>query len=196
MHRFLIVSVLASALAASSVWAVGEGSLRGAAAYLEKGKGDEAAAELVAYGRREPAAPLANQALDVVLLLYKKKIKPDALAGYVDALALLADGYALTADVVFREMVADRALPWPIRGRATLLAADLDTRGDRVALLERAWRECDDDTARLLGVALAEAYYKEGRAQEAREVRDDFGKRFPGDEGLKYFEYLPEEAER
>ncbi len=196
MYRFLIILVLGSALAVSSVRGVGEGSLHDAAAYLEKGEGDEAAAELVAYGRREPAAPLANQALDCVLLLYKKKIKPDALAGYVDALALLADGYASTADVIFREMAAKRALPWAIRGRAALLAADLDSRGDRVALLERAWRECDDDTARLLGVALAEAYYKEGRVKEARQVRDDFEKRFPGDEGLKYFEYLSEEAER
>jgi hypothetical protein len=196
MYRFLIVSVLASVLAASSVRGVEEGSLHDAAAYLAAGEGDRAAAELMAYGRREPAAPLANQALDCVLLLYKKEIKPDALANYVDALALLADGYASTADVVFREMAANRALPWAIRGRATLLAADLDSRGDRVALLERAWRECDDETARLLGVALADAYYKEGRAKEAREVRDDFEKRFPGDEGLKYFEYLYEEAER
>jgi hypothetical protein len=196
MYRFLIVSVLTSALAASSVWGVEEGSLHDAAEYLAAGEGDRAAAELTAYGRREPAAPLANQALDCVLLLYRKKIKPDVLASYVDALALLADGYASTADVVFREMAANRALPWAIRGRATLLAADLDSRGDRVALLERAWRECDDDTARLLGVALAEAYYKAGRAKEARQVRDDFEKRFPGDEGLKYFEYLSEEAGR
>jgi hypothetical protein len=196
MYLFLIVSVLTSALAASSVWGVEEGSLHDAAEYLAAGEGDRAAAELTAYGRREPAAPLANQALDCVLLLYRKKIKPDVLASYVDALALLADGYASTADVVFREMAANRALPWAIRGRATLLAADLDSRGDRVALLERAWRECDDDTARLLGVALAEAYYKAGRAKEARQVRDDFEKRFPGDEGLKYFEYLSEEAGR
>jgi hypothetical protein len=196
MYRFLIVSVLTSALAASSVWGVEEGSLHDAAEYLAAGEGDRAAAELTAYGRREPAAPLANQALDCVLLLYRKKIKPDVLASYVDALALLADGYASTADVVFREMAANRALPWAIRGRATLLAADLDSRGDRVALLERAWRECDDDTARLLGVALAEAYYKAGRAKEARQVRDDFEKRFPGDEGLKYFEYLSEKVER
>ncbi len=167
-----------------------------AATYLEAGEKDKAAAELMAYGRGDPAAPLANQALDGVLLLYKKNVAPAVLAKYVDALALLADGYAATADGVFREMAADDDLPWALRGRAALLAADLNTRGDGVKLLERAWRECDDDTGRLLGVALAEAYYKEGRVKEAREVRDAFAKRFPGDEGLKYFEYLSEEAGR
>lgn len=173
-----------------------EGSLHDAATYLEAGEKDKAAAELMAYGRGDPAAPLANQALDGVLLLYKKNVAPAVLAKYVDALALLADGYAATADEVFREMAADEALPWALRGRAALLAADLNTRGDGVKLLERAWRECDDDTGRLLGVALAEAYYKEGRVKEACEVRDAFAKRFPGDEGLKYFEYLSEEAGR
>jgi hypothetical protein len=171
----------------------GASSLAAAAAYLKAGEREKAGAELLAYGRSEPVAPLANQALDCVLLLYKKNVAPEVLAAYVDALGLLADGYAATADVVFREMAADGRLPWPLRGRAALLAADLNTRGDRVSLLERAWRECDDDTARLLGVALAEAYYKEGRLGEAREVRDAFAKRFPGDEGLKYFDYLNEE---
>ena len=99
------------------------------------------------------------------------------------------------ADIVFREMAGDGELSWPLRGRAVLLAADLNAEGDRVALLERAWRDCDDDTARLLGVALAEAYYKEGRTEEARAVRDAFAERFPGDEGLKYFDYLKEESE-
>ena len=180
---------------AASVARGAEGSLHDAAAYLKAGEREKAAAELVAYGRSEATAPLANQALDGVLLLYKKNVAPDVLATYVDGLALLADGYAATADAVFREMAADGGLPWSLRGRAALLAADLNTGGDRVKLLERAWRDCDDDTARLLAVALAEAYYKEGRLEEAREVRDAFAKRFPGDEGLKYFDYLSEEGE-
>jgi hypothetical protein len=180
-------------LALAAAWA--DGSLREAASYLEAGEREKAAAELLVYGRGDPTAPLANQALDCVLLLYKKNVEAKVLAAYVEALALLADGYAATADAVFREMAADADLPWPLRGRAALLAADLNTAGDRVELLERAWRECDDDTARLLGVALADAYYKEGRADKAREVRDAFRRRFPGGEGLKYFDYLNEEEE-
>jgi hypothetical protein len=183
------MSALALAATASAA------SLRDAAAYLEAGEKEKAAAELVAYGRGDPAAPLANQALDCVLLLYKKNVETEPLAAYVDTLALLADGYAATADIVFRDMAGDGELPWPLRGRAVLLAADLNAEGDRVALLERAWRDCDDDTARLLGVALAEAYYKEGRTEEAVGVRDAFAERFPGDEGLKYFDYLKEESE-
>jgi hypothetical protein len=186
--RAAIISMLALAAAA---WA--DGSLGDAASYLEAGEKEKAAAELLAYGRGDPTTPLANQALDCVLLLYKKNVDARVLAAYVDALALLADGYAATADAVFREMAADADVPWPLRGRAALLAADLNAAGDRVELLERAWRECDDDTARLLGVALAEAYYKEGRVDEARGVRDAFRRRFPGDEGLKYFDYLNEE---
>ncbi len=170
-------------------------SLHDAAAYLAEGEKEKAAAELAAYGRSDPAAPLANQALDCVLLLYKKNVDAKVLATYVGALALVADGYVATADIVFREMAADEELGWPLRGRAVLLAADVNAAGDRVELLERAWRECDDETARLLGVALAEAYYKEGRADDARDVRDAFAERFPGDEGFKYFDYLNEESE-
>lgn len=192
MPRVAILFMSALALAAT---ASAGGSLHDAAAYLEAGEKEKAAAELVAYGRGDPAAPLANQALDCVLLLYKKNVETEPLAAYVDTLALLADGYAATADIVFREMAGDGELPWPLRGRAVLLAADLNTEGDRVALLERAWRDCDDDTGRLFGVALAEAYYKEGRTEEAVGVRDAFAERFPGDEGLKYFDYLKEESE-
>jgi hypothetical protein len=192
MRTLGTVIIFALAWAASARAAA---SLRDAASYLEAGEKEKAAAELLAYGRSDPTAPLANQALDCVLLLYKKNVKAEVLATYVDALALLRDGYAATADAVFREMAADADLAWPLRGRAALLAADLNTAGDRVELLERAWRECGDDTARLLGVALAEAYYKEGRVDEAREVRDEFRRRFPGDEGLKYFDYLNEEEE-
>ncbi|MGD8718509.1 MAG: hypothetical protein PVH29_06755 [Candidatus Zixiibacteriota bacterium] len=147
---------------------------------------------MLAYGRGEPTAPLANQALDCVLLLNQKKVVPAVLAPYVETLALLADGYATTADAAFREMTVDDGLPWAIRGRAALLAADLNTYGDRVEILEAAWRDCDDDTARLLGVALAEAYNDEGRADDARAVRDAYARRFPGDAGLKYFDYLSE----
>lgn len=173
-----------------------EGSLHEAAAHLAAGGTETAAAaELLAYGRSQPPAALGNQALDCVLLSYRKNVAPDVLAPYVDALALLADGYAATADAVFRDMAADDALPWALRGRAALLAAELNTAGDRVKLLERAWRECDDDTARLLGIALARAYSDEGRFEEAREVGDAFAKRFPGGEGLNYFDYLSEEGE-
>lgn len=189
--RVAILFMSALALAVTA-WAA---SLHDAAAYLGEGEKEKAAAELIAYGRGDAAAPLANQALDCVLLLYKKKVEAEMLAPYVDALALVADGYAATADIVFREMAADGELPWPLRGRAVLLAADINAAGDRVELLERAWRECDDDTGRLLGVALAEAYYKEGRPDDARDVRDAFAERFPGDEGLKYFDYLKEESE-
>ncbi|HUV86660.1 MAG TPA: hypothetical protein VMX79_06060 [bacterium] len=192
MRRAVILSISALALAAMA-WAAG--SLHDAAAYLGEGEKEKAAAELIAYGRGDPAAPLANQALDCVLLLYKKNVGAEMLATYVDALALVADGYAATADIVFREMAADGELPWPLRGRAVLLAADINAAGDRVELLERAWRDCDDDTGRLLGVALAEAYYKEERRDDARKVRDAFAERFPGDEGLKYFDYLKEESE-
>lgn len=189
--RVAILFMSALALAVTA-WAA---SLHDAAAYLGEGEKEKAAAELIAYGRGDAAAPLANQALDCVLLLYKKNVEAEMLAPYVDALALVADGYAATADIVFREMAADGELPWPLRGRAVLLAADINAAGDRVELLERAWRECDDDTGRLLGVALAEAYYKEGRPDDARDVRDAFAERFPGDEGLKYFDYLKEESE-
>jgi hypothetical protein len=193
MRRHLIISIVVLALAA---FPAAGASLRDAATYLAAGEGDAAAAELTAYGRGEPTAPLANQALDCVLLLYKKKLEPKSLAPYVDALALLAEGYAATADAVFREMAADADLPWALRGRATLLAADMDTAGDRLRLLESAWRECDDDTGRLLAVALAQAYYDAERVEEARAVRDEFARRFPGDEGIKYFEYLAEEEGR
>jgi outer membrane protein assembly factor BamD (BamD/ComL family) len=190
MRRLIINALIIFSLAALAAAAA---SLHEAAAYLKAGEGEKAAAELTAYGRGEPTAPLANQALDGVLLLYKKKLEPQTLAPYVEALALLADGYAATADAVFREMAADEALPWPLRGRAVLLAADMNTAGDRLRLLEEAWRECDDDTGRLLAVALAEAYYQAGRVEEARAVRDEFARRFPGDEGIKYFDYLAEE---
>jgi hypothetical protein len=192
MRRAVIFSISALALAATA-WAAG--SLHDAAAYLGEGEKEKAAAELIAYGRGDAAAPLANQALDCVLLLYKKNVEMEMLAAYVDALALVADGYAATADIVFRERAADEELPWPLRGRAVLLAADINAAGDRVELLERAWRDCDDDTGRLLGVALAEAYYKEERPDDARRVRDAFAERFPGDEGIKYFDYLNEESE-
>ena len=193
MRRPLIALIAGSSLAA---FAAGGASLRDAATYLAAGEGDAAAAELTAYGKGEPTAPLANQALDCVLLIYKKKIEPKSLAPYVDALALLADGYATTADAVFRDMATDEELPWALRGRAVLLAADMDTAGDRLRLLEDAWRECDDDTGRLLAVALAQAYYDAGRVAEARAVRDEFERRFPGDEGIKYFEYLAEDEGR
>ncbi len=193
MHRSAVILTCLFALAA---FPAAGASLRDAATYLAAGEGDAAAAELTAYGRGEPTAPLANQALDCVLLLYKQKLEPKSLAPYVEVLALLADGYASTADAVFREMAADTELPWALRGRAALLAADLDTGGDRLRLLESAWRECDDDTGRLLAVALAEAYYDAGRVEEARAVRDEFARRFPGDEGLKYFAYLAEEDGR
>jgi hypothetical protein len=196
MPRGVIIRVVVFALAAALPFAAAAASLRDAATYLAAGEGDTAAAELTAYGRTEPTAPLANQALDCVLLLYKVKLEPESLAPYVEALALLADGYASTADAVFREMAANRELPWALRGRAALLAADLNTRGDRLRLLESAWRECDDDTGRLLAVALAEAYYDAGKADEARAVRDEFARRFPGDEGIKYFGYLTEEDGR
>jgi hypothetical protein len=190
MRRATVPTLILLCLAALAAAAA---SLHEAAAYLKAGEGEKAAAELTAYGRGEPTAPLANQALDGVLLLYKKKLEPKTLAPYVEALALLADGYASTADAVFREMAADEELPWPLRGRAVLLAADMNAGGDRLRLLEEAWRECDDDTGRLLAVALAEAYYRAGRGEEARAVRDEFARRFPGDEGIKYFEYLAEE---
>jgi len=193
MRRGIIIPIILSALAAFP--AAGDG-LRNAATYLSAGEGDAAAAELTAYGRSEPTAPLANQALDCVLLIYKKKIAPETLAPYVDALALFAEGYAATADAVFREMASDVEVPWPLRGRAVLLAADMDTAGDRLRLLEDAWGECDDDTGRLLGVALAEAYYDEGRVEDARAVRDEFARRFPDDAGIKYFDYLAEEEGR
>jgi archaellum component FlaG (FlaF/FlaG flagellin family) len=187
----LVVILIVSA--ATAAWAAG--SLAAAATYLKEGEKEKAAAELMAYGRDDPAAPLANQALDCVLLLYKKNVGAEALAEYVDALALVADGYAGTADIVFREMAADEGIPWPVRGRAALLAADINAAGDRVELLESAWRDCDDETGRLLGVALAEAYYKDDRAEDARKVRDEFAERFPGDAGFKYFDYLSEEYE-
>jgi hypothetical protein len=190
MLREVIVSMVV--LAVTALAAAGA-SLTDAATYLAAGEGDAAATELTAYGKAEPTAPLANQALDCVLLIYKKKIEPKTLAPYVDALALLADGYAATADAVFRDMASDAELPWPLRGRAVLLAADMDTAGDRLRLLEDAWRECDDDTGRLLAVALAQAYYDAGRVEEALAVRDEFARRFPGDEGIKYFEYLSAE---
>jgi len=193
MRRYFIISILISTLVA---FPAAGASLRDAATYLAAGEGDAAATELTAYGRSEPTAPLANQALDCVLLIYKKKIEPETLAPYVDALALLADGYAATADAVFRDMASDADVPWALRGRATLLAADMDTAGDRLRLLENAWRECDDDTGRLLAVALAQAYYDAGRLEEALAVRDEFARRFPGDEGIKYFEYLAEEEGR
>jgi hypothetical protein len=192
LRKTIAAISIVSALAATA-WAAG--SLHDAAAYLEEGEKEKAAAELIAYGRGDAAAPLANQALDCVLLLYKKNVEMEMLAAYVDALALVADGYAATADIVFRERAADEELPWPLRGRAVLLAADINAAGDRVELLERAWRDCDDDTGRLLGVALAEAYYKEERPDDARKVRDAFAERFPGDEGIKYFDYLNEESE-
>ncbi len=167
-------------------------TLADAALLLTSGQGDKAAAALLAYGRSKPAAPLANQALDCVLLLQQKKVKPEAMAPYVEALGLLADGYTDTADAAFRDMAADKKTPWPVRGRAVLVAAELNAEGDRLDLLAEAWRECDDATARLLGIALADAYYKLGDVKAAREVRDDYKKRFPGDEGAKYFDYLQE----
>jgi len=189
MRLAAIISVIC-AVAAS---AAEQASLEEAAAYLEAGETEKAAAELLAYGRGDPTAPLANQALDGVFLLYKKKIPPEVLAPYVEALAVLASGYAGAADAAWREMAEEEELPWAVRGRAALLVADLNVRGDRLAVLERAWRECDDDTGRLLGIALAEAYFEVGRLDEARAVREAFAEKFPGDEGLTYFDYLDEE---
>ncbi|UCH77956.1 MAG: hypothetical protein JSU81_09565 [Candidatus Coatesbacteria bacterium] len=191
MRRAVIISVMCAL--ASSAGAAEEASLEEAAKYLEAGETEKAAAELLAYGRGDPTAPLANQALDGVFLLYKKKIPPEVLAPYVEALAVLADGYAGAAEAAWREMAEEEELPWPVRGRAALLVAELNVSGDRLAVLERAWRECDDDTARLLGIALAEAYVEAGQLEEARAVRGEFAERFPGDEGLGYFDYLDEE---
>lgn len=193
MRWAAIISLICAV--AASVGAAEEASLEEAAGYLEAGETEKAAAELLAYGRGDPAGPLANQALDGVFLLYKKKIPPEVLAPYVEAMAVFAGGYTGAAEAAWREMAEEEELPWPVRGRAALLVAELNIYGDRLAVLERAWRECDDDTARLLGIALAQAYFEVGRRAEALAVREAFAERFPGDEGLGYFDYLDEEEE-
>jgi len=186
------------ALALLIVWsaapAVAGDVFADAAKALEAGDAEKATTRLLDYGRKSPGAPLANQALDVVLLLVGQKVTPEAVAPYVRALGTLAAGDAEKADGAFRAMAADEKLAWPVRGRAAMVAAQLNKRGDRVEILAAAWEGCNDETARLLAVALADAYYKAGDAKAAAEVRDDFARRFP-DEKLKYFDYLPSPAE-
>ncbi len=193
-RRTLFLTVAAATAVAAAARGDADLLIR-AADYLAAGEGEKATVALIAYGRGEPAAPLANQALDAAFLLFKKAVAPAALAPYVEALALLAEGYVATADASFREMAAAEETPWPVRGRAALVAAELNTRGDRVALLAAAWAECDGDTGRLLAIALADAYYKAGAAAKALAVREEFVKRFGDDEGLKYFDYLLAPAE-
>lgn len=188
MRRFfaaVVVTVALPACAAGGVTVFDE-----AAKFLAAGETGKAAMVLLAYGRTAPAGELANQALDCTYLIQKKNIPASAMVPYVEALALLASGYGGTADAAFRELVDRGDLPWAIRGRAALVVAELNTEGDRLKVLAAAWRACDDETARLLGIALADAYYKDGDVEAARGVRAEFQKRFPNDQALKYLDYL------
>lgn len=172
-----------------------EGGFGDAAARLEDGQTDAAVETLLAYARRSPAAPLANQALDCVLLLDQKKIPSGKMVPYLEALGLLADGFTATADVALRDVAADAETPWTVRARAYLVTSELDIHGDRLPLLEKAWADCPDESGRLFAVALAEAYYDAGRVKEALGVRREFTRRFPGDEGIRYFGYLEVDEE-
>jgi len=184
------ILLLLATLAPAAWPAEGARGFADATSYLSQGDAEHAAAALWSYAEENPTAPLANQALDVCLLLDTGRAGPAALVPYVTALSLLADGCVATADVAFREIAGDDGEPWAVRGRAYLVAAELNVQGDRLALLERAWADCPDETARLVAVALAGEYYRASRLKDARAVRDAFVRRFPGDEGIKYFGYL------
>jgi len=187
MRLALTMLLLGTAFAAA---ATEEENFAGAAVKLNESDAPAAADILLAYAHRDPTAPLANQALDVVLMLDQKKATSAQLVAYVRALGLLADGFTATADVAFRELAAKDEEPWAVRGRAYLIVSELNVHGDARAVLEEGWRDCPDETGRLIGIALADAYHSEGDAKKALAVRDEFIRRFPGDPGISYFDYL------
>jgi len=160
-----------------------------AAELLHSGNSEGASAILKGYIGKNPTEPSANDALIAFNLIHDNPGDLSAAADYLQALDDFEDGRGITALGGFLAIAEDEEAPYLLRGSAYIHLAEMSPDEEKPDYLIPAWeQDLETSVKKRAAIALMEYYISENDEDAAKELAEEYGKLFPDDNALSYWE--------